>query len=105
MNTRLFGRSTAAALALSWALAAPVLAQNIQGGAAGTNNNTSTSANQTETGPQAGQTGAGQRGTEVSPSTTPGQSKQPRTAQTGVPPRGTEVSPSTNPTQGGHQNQ
>lgn len=60
-------------------------------------------ANQTETGPQPGQTGAGERGTKVAPSTEPGQPSQPTTAQTGVGPRGTKVAPSTNPGQAGQQ--
>ncbi len=60
-------------------------------------------ANQTEEGPQPGQTGVGQRGTKVAPSTTPGQPQQPMTAETGVPPRGTKVAPTTTPGHGGEQ--
>ena len=59
--------------------------------------------NQTEKGPQSGQTGVGTRGTKVAPSTTPGQPNQPATAETGVEPRGTKVAPSTNPGQSGQQ--
>lgn len=61
-------------------------------------------ADQSGQGPQAGQTGVGQRGTEVAPSTNPSQTTQPATHQTGVEPRGTEVGPSTTPKQEG-QNQ
>jgi hypothetical protein len=107
MSARLFDRSAAAAFALSWALMAPVLAQNIQDGSksTGSKSTTSTAANDIETGPQAGQTGAGERGTKVAPSTTPGQPSQPMTADTGVEPRGTKVAPSTDPTQGGQEKQ
>jgi hypothetical protein len=86
-------------LALSFALVSPVLAQNVQGGAKATG-----SAKETETG-QSGQTGAGERGTKVGPTTEAGQPPQPKTAETGVPPRGTKVAPSTNPSQSGGEKQ
>ena len=61
----------AVTLALSFGFLSPALAQNVQGGGAATG-----SAKETETGPQPGRTGAGQRGTEVGPSTNPSQSGQ-----------------------------
>jgi hypothetical protein len=88
-----------AALALSFGLVSPAFAQNVQGGAKATG-----SAKETESG-QSGQAGAGERGTKVGPTTTPGQQPQPATAETGVEPRGTKVAPSTNPTQGGQEKQ
>jgi hypothetical protein len=85
-----------AVLALSFGLVSPAFAQNVQGGAKATG-----SAKE----PESGQAGAGERGTKVGPTTTPGQQPQPATAETGVEPRGTKVAPSTNPTQGGQEKQ
>ena len=110
MKRQLFARAAITAFALSFALASPVLAQTItKGGGEGTGKAAaSTSArNQTEQGPDAGQTGTGPRGTKVAPSTEAsnesGQPGQPTAAQTGVEPRGTKVAPSTNPGQSGEQ--
>jgi len=97
----MLNRSAAIIVAFCCAIT-PVVAQNVQGGAESTG---SAATNQTEKGPAPGQTGAGSRGTEVAPSTTPGQPSQPSTAQTGVEPRGTKVGPSTNPGEGGQQKQ
>jgi hypothetical protein len=88
-----------AILALSFGFLSLALAQNVQSGAKSTG-----SAKESETGPS-GQTGAGERGTKVGPTTTPDQPPQPTTAKTGVEPRGTKVAPSTNPTQGGQEKQ
>ena len=60
-------------------------------------------ANETEKGPQAGQTGVEPRGTKVAPSTETSETQQPAAGETGVPPRGTKVGPSTNPGQEGSQ--
>jgi len=97
MSARLFGRSAAAVFALSWGLMLPALAQNTKYSA------TDSTTNQTEQQPQPGKTGVPPRGTEVAPSTMPGQPNQPMTAQTGVEPRGTKVAPST-PNTSGEQN-
>lgn len=86
MRTWSFGLPAAVVLALSLG-AAPAMAQNTQGNSS------------TDNGPKASQTGVGQRGTEVGPSTQPGQPSQPGASQTGTGPRGTEVGPSTNPAQ------
>ncbi len=59
-------------------------------------------ANENEQGGQPGQTGVGERGSKVAPSTA-GQSDQPKTGQTGVGERGSKVAPSTNPAQGGQE--
>lgn len=96
MRARVFGVAVAA-VALSWAAALPALAQKTDDGA-------SRGANQTEQGPPPGQTGTGERGTKVAPSTSPAQPTQPTAAQTGVEPRGTKVGPSTSPGQGGREN-
>jgi hypothetical protein len=108
VNKQLCVGAGVVALALSLAVS-PVLAQAVTKGNEGTGKAAaSTSAsNQTERGPDAGQTGIGPRGTKVAPSTqasnTPGQPGQPATDQTGVEPRGTKVAPSTNPGQSGEQ--
>jgi hypothetical protein len=105
MQKRLFTRSGAVVLALSFGMVSPVLAQAITKGAegVGTGNSSTSAMNQNEQGPDAGQTGIGQRGTKVAPSTEPGKPSQPKTADTGVQPRGTKVAPSTNPGQSGEQ--
>ena len=96
MAIPLFGRAAALVAALTLGFAAPVLAQNVQGG-----NKQTGSAKETENG--SSQTSVGQRGSQVAPSATPGGSDQPTTAQTGVGPRGTKVAPSTTPGQGGEK--
>lgn len=109
MKQQLLARGAITAFALSFALASSVFAQAITKGGEGTGKAAaSTSArNQTEQGPDAGQTGTGPRGTKVAPSTEasnePGQPGQPTAGQTGVEPRGTKVAPSTNPGQSGEQ--
>lgn len=105
MRKRLFTRSSAAILALSFGMVSPVLAQAIQkdGKGVGVANRSASATDQNEQGPASGQTGTGQRGTKIAPSTQPGKATQPKTAETGVEPRGTKVAPSTNPGQTGEQ--
>ena len=103
MNQRLCTRFGAAILAVSFGMISPVLAQAITKGPEGTGTaaRATSTTDQNEQGLAAGQTGTGERGTKVAPSTEPGQPSQPKTAETGVEPRGTKVAPSTSPAQSG----
>ena len=102
MNKRLFTRSGAAILVLSFAAVSPVFAQAItKDNGVGTGKTAETEQRAQPSQPMAEQTGVPPRGTKVAPSTTAGQPAQPETAETGVPPTGTKVAPSTNSGQSG----
>ena len=91
VNTRLSARFGAAVLALSFGVISPVLAQAIPKGDTGTgkpNESEQTVRSKTERG------GPGQ-------SSSASAEQQPTTAQTGVGPRGTQVGPSTSPGESG----